>query len=168
MSLSSENLIALESIREVARRYCHALDRLDDEMLRAVYWPDAVDSRCGEHAGSAYAYVALARSEHEHLRASLHCLHNHMVELDDGGATARGQAYCVAYLFTESPPVLRTWFGRYLDRYECRAGEWRIARRSLVHEGSRTDNPLTEMPPVPASFRRGDFDRPSRLRPLGP
>jgi hypothetical protein len=124
--------------------------------------------RCGEDAGSAYDYVSRARSEHEHLQASMHCLHNHMVELADDRLTASGQAYCIAYLFTSSPAVLRTWFGRYLDRYECRDGEWRIAHRRLVHEGSRTDDPLVEMPPVPDSFLRGGFDRPSRLRPLGP
>jgi ketosteroid isomerase-like protein len=168
MSLTLDDLIAIESIRDLARRYCHAIDRLDADMLASVYWPDAVDIRCGEHPGSGYDYVARAVSEHADLRVSLHCLHNHLVELDDGRRAARGQAYCVAYLFTDSPPTLRTWFGRYLDRYERRDGEWRIAHRSLVHEGSRTDDPLIEMPPVPDSFRLGSFDRGSRLRPIGP
>jgi SnoaL-like domain len=158
----------LEAIRDLARRYCHSLDRLDQEGLRSVYWPDAVDHRIGPDPGSAWAYVDVAVDEHTRWSPSLHCLHNQLVEIDPGGATARGESYCVAYLFEATEPAMHTWFGRYLDRYEQRGDEWRISERLIVHEASRTDDPIVPMPPVPDSFRPGRFDRPSSRRPIGP
>jgi hypothetical protein len=115
MSFSPEQLSDIERIRNVGRRYSHALDRLD---------PD--------------------------------------------GMTARGEIYCVAYLFEAAQPVLHMWLGRYLDRYEKRGDEWRIAERVCVHEGSWVDDPLVTIPFPVEQFRPGSFDRPSSGRPIGP
>jgi hypothetical protein len=34
-------------------------------------------------------------------------------------------------------PVVNLFAGRYVDRFERREGEWRIARRTVVHDWSR-------------------------------
>jgi hypothetical protein len=168
MPYSGEQLSDIESIRNVARRYCHYLDRLDAEGMRAVYWPDAVDDHGAEYRGNAWGYVDVAMESHKRWDPSLHTLQNHLVELDADGTTAGGEIYVIAYLFEAARPVLHTWFGRYLDRYEQRGGEWRIAERVCVHEGSHTDDPLVRIPFPQQSFRQGSFDRPSVARPIGP
>ena len=168
MSFSPEELSDIECIRNVGRRYSHALDRLDADGMRAVYWPDATDDHGPEFRGNAWDYVDVAMESHRRWDPSLHSLLNHLVELDPGGVTARGEIYCVAYLFEAARPVLHTWLGRYLDRYEKRGDEWRIADRVCVHEGSRVDDPLVTMPFPVEQFRPGSFDRPSSGRPIGP
>jgi hypothetical protein len=32
-----------EAIKHCVLRYCRGLDRLDEAMLREVYWPEAID-----------------------------------------------------------------------------------------------------------------------------
>ena len=63
--------------------------------------------------------------------ATLHCVHNHRVELD--GDAAEGEAYCVANHLHEvdGVPYKLDWGVRYGDRYRRDAGVWRIARREL-------------------------------------
>jgi hypothetical protein len=130
MSFSPEPLSDIEAIRDVGRRYSHALDRLDAD--------------------------------------GMHSLFDHLVELDPGGVTARGEILRVAYLCEADRPVLHTWLGRYLNRDEKRGDEWRIAERVYVHEGSRVDDPLTTMPFPVERFRPGSFARPWSGRPIRP
>jgi hypothetical protein len=163
-----EQLSDLANIRESITRYTHGLDRLDPDHMRTAYWPDATDDHGPEFNGNAWEYVDVAMQTHLRWRSSMHCVLNHVVELDPGGTTARGEAYCVAFLFDAESPILHTWCGRYLDRYEKRDDEWRIIERVLVHEGSVTDDPLHAMPFPMDMFRQGSFDRPSSLRPIGP
>jgi hypothetical protein len=167
VSFTPEQLSDLECIRDVARRCAHALDRLDADGMRATYWPDAHDEHGPAFKGNAWEYVDVAMQSHRDWRASLHTLLNHLIEFDDD-ETARGEIYVVAYLFDVSRPVLHTWLGRYLDRYEKRGGEWRIAERITVNEGSHTADPLPQMPFPLEQFRQGSFDRPSSGRPIGP
>jgi len=96
----------------------------------------------------------------------MHCVYNHYVELIDAD-NARGESYNVTHLFRADADVMDTWFGRYLDRYEKREGEWRIAHRVCVHEGT-TSGPLNPMPIASDRFRQGSFDRPSAGRLVGP
>jgi hypothetical protein len=164
---SPEQLSDLECIRNVGRRYSHALDRLDSEGMRSVYWPEATDFHGADFQGNAWEYVEHAIESHRRWQPSLHTLLNHLVELDSE-SSARGEIYVIAYLFDTERPVLHTWFGRYLDHYEKRGNEWKISERVVVHEGSRLDDPLVRMPFPLEAFRQGSFDRPSVGRPIGP
>jgi hypothetical protein len=105
---------------------------------------------------------------HVRWRSTMHCNFNHQIELDPDGVHARGELYNVTYLFRDDEPTLDTWFGRYLDTYERRDGEWRLLHRVCVHEGTRRD-PIDEPMAIPfEKFRQGSFDRPSAGRPIGP
>ena len=52
MSFSPEELSDIECIRNVGRRYSHALDRLDADGMRAVYWPDAPTTMAPSSGGT--------------------------------------------------------------------------------------------------------------------
>ena len=43
--------------------------------------------------------------------------------------------------------VLETFGGRYLDRFERRDGEWRIAHRTVVHEWDKVETVELAFPP---------------------
>ena len=166
MSYSLEQLSDIQSIRDAAHRYCRGVDRLDADEMRSAYWPDATDDH-GVFVGNAMEFVDRVIGSHDRWRATMHCILNHHVELDDRG-TARGEIYNVTYLFHGEGNAMDTWWGRYLDRYEQRNGEWRIVHRVCVHEGTRTYGSGDPMA-IPAElFRPGSFDRPAAGRPLGP
>lgn len=168
MAYSAQQLSDVESIRDATKRYTHGLDRLDADHMRSAYWPDATDDHGPEFSGNAWAYVDVAMESHKRWRPSLHTLTNQVIELDADGVNARGETYCIAYLFEADRPVMYQWFGRYLDRFQKRDGVWRIFDRVCVHEASRMDDPLPVMPFPQDMFRQGSFDRPSSGRPIGP
>jgi hypothetical protein len=161
-----EQLSDIRSIEEAALRYCRGVDRLDAPLMKSAYWPDATDDH-GVFVGNAMEFVDLCMVSHLHWRSTSHCIFNHSIELEADGTHARGEIYNVTHLFQRDAPVLDTWHGRYLDRYQKRGDEWRILERVCVHEGS-SSRTVDGMAIDSQSFRDGSFDRPSSGRPIGP
>jgi hypothetical protein len=165
MRFTPDQLADREAIREVATRYSRGVDRLDGECMKSAYWPDGTDDH-GVFVGNAWEFVDHCMVSHLRWRSTMHCIFNHHIELDADGLHARGEVYNVTHLFRREEPVQETWYGRYLDQYEQRDGEWRILHRVCVYEGSRTDD-ASEMAIPWQSFRPGSLDRPSAGRPVG-
>jgi hypothetical protein len=103
---------------------------------------------------------ARVMQSHRRYEATMHCVLNHAIDIaDDSHAT--GEVYNVTYLLraADGGRLLDTWWGRYLDEYECRDGRWAIVRRVCVHEWTRTE-PLGASMPIEAQlFRQGREDR---------
>ena len=143
MDQALQQLIDRQAIADLMQRYARTLDWLDDDGQRGCYWPDAeIDyglladaeiaygffprprrrlpaggdgdrARIGPalaHAGRAARLVHRARRRRSrdlrHLR----------------GATRQEDGTLAGNLFG----------GRYLDRFERRGGEWRVAKRLYV------------------------------------
>ncbi len=124
-------------------RYTRGVDRHDRALMLSAYWPDAYDEH-GVAEGVAADFVDWAIGWHgENQTRHQHIIANSTVEL--GGGTAHGETY---YVFwgenRDGPPTLS--FGRYVDRFERRDGEWRIAHRVCVNEfvGQFTATPVPE------------------------
>lgn len=166
MEFTVQQLSDIEAIKAATKRYCYGVDRLDPEVMRSAYWPDGTDDH-GVFVGNAHEFVDHCMVAHLGWRSTLHCIYNHQIDLDTDGVHARGELYNVTYLFRENPDIIDVWYGRYLDAYEKRAGEWRILNRVCVHEGTHS-GPANPMPIDAPSFRQGSFDRPSTSRPIGP
>lgn len=166
MAYALEQLSDLEAIRDAAKRYCRGVDRLDEQLMKSAYWPDATDDH-GVFVGNAMTFAEHCMVSHRRWRFTSHCIFNHSIELDDDGVHARGEIYNVTYLLHGEGDALDTWHGRYLDVYEKRAGEWRILERVCVHECT-TSAPVSPMEIDALKFRQGSFDRPSSNRRLGP
>ncbi|MET0246426.1 MAG: nuclear transport factor 2 family protein [Sphingomonas sp.] len=112
-------------------RYTRGVDRHDRATMLSSYWPEAYDEH-GVAEGVAADFVDWALGWHGKYQSKhQHVITNSTVELD--GDTAHGETY---YIFwgenREGPPTLA--FGRYVDRFERRQGEWRIAHRVCVNE----------------------------------
>jgi hypothetical protein len=125
------------AIEDCLKRYSHAVDRCDRELLRTVYWPDAVD----DHVfwkGEAPEFVEFSIGVLETRDQSMHAISNIMIRLD--GRTARVQCYYDAYERVRRKDGTSndvTFIGRYLDRFEKRGDEWRIAERKVVIDSWR-------------------------------
>ena len=157
MAYTSTQLSDLELIRDCAMRYCRGVDRLDAELMKSAYWPEATDDH-GVYQGPAYPFVDHCMQSHKRWRATSHCIFNHSISLDADGVHACGEIYNVTYLFHKDSDSLDTWHGRYLDRYEKRGEEWRIIERVCVHEGTHSDA-IEAMAIAAEAFRQGSFDR---------
>jgi hypothetical protein len=167
MAYTLEQLSDLQAIRDAAHRYCRGVDRLDVDEMKRAYWPDAVDDH-GVFVGNAWEFAHRVVASHDRWRATMHCIANHHIELDANGTTARGEIYNISYLFAAGSTAMATWFGRYLDRYEKRGDEWRIAYRVCLHESTRADATCEPMAIDAAAFRQGSSDRATPGRPVGP
>ena len=127
-----DELADREAIRDCLYRYARAIDRSDADLLRTVYWPDAIDDHV-LYIGNAYEFIdwcvpLLAQVEH-----SQHMLGNVQIDLD--GDTARVETYYHAYerrRRASSEPYEMFVGGRYLDKFERRQGEWRILHRYVT------------------------------------
>jgi hypothetical protein len=129
---SLQHLLDREAIRECLYRYCRGIDRADEEALRSAYWPDATDCH-GAYSGSAAGFIEQALSK---LRAGgrrVHTICNVSIELD--GDQAAVESYFLALQTSAENPGGQTFLaGRYVDRFEARQGEWRVAARTVVYD----------------------------------
>jgi hypothetical protein len=155
MSYSAQQLSDLQCIRDACLRYCRGVDRLDADIMKSAYWADATDCH-GVYDGNAWDFADFCMEAHLPWRGTMHCMLNHSITLE-GEGRASGEIYNVTYLFKDGGEQ-DTWYGRYLDEYEKRDGEWRIMRRVCVHEstGNSTQPPMEI---AAEQFRQGAEDR---------
>ncbi|MGJ7506420.1 nuclear transport factor 2 family protein [Variovorax sp. GT1P44] len=125
-------LLDREAIRECVYRYCRGIDRADEAALRASYWDDATDCH-GAWNGSAKGFIDQALRKLREGGRRVHQVSNIAIELHDDVAAVES-----AFLALQAPastPARETFLcGRYLDRFERRRGQWRIAARTVVYD----------------------------------
>lgn len=162
-----DELLAKQQITEVLYRYCRGVDRLDESLVRSCYHPDASDDH-GSFQGGIDAYVEWVFRLLRKYDTTFHFLGNVLVELD-APASARSEAYGIAHhRKAGGAPHLNLVTGfRYVDRFERRDGEWRIAHRVAVTEWSRIDDAAAWWS-VPDHFVHGRRDRSDPVYPSDP
>ena len=150
-------LLDERAIRNVVLRYCRGVDRLDEELVRSCYHPGASDEH-GSFSGDVEAYIDWSFRLLRGYDATMHFIGNQLVEVH--GDVARAESYGVAYHRKEGGKPrqnLSTGF-RFVDRFERRDGDWRIARRVATTEWVRAERP-EEHWPIPDHLRTGSRDR---------
>jgi hypothetical protein len=121
------DLLDKQAIHELLLRYCRGLDRCDEALLASAFHPDAVVEHTGQTlTGARIAGVLVSRSDSE--------------------------CYFFSYRIGLGQAEIQTFKGRYLDRFERRAGEWRIARRTVVIDWS-TREPFSHADLLPGAPR---------------
>ncbi|MEQ8659989.1 MAG: nuclear transport factor 2 family protein [Gammaproteobacteria bacterium] len=132
-------LVARQQIADVIHRYARGIDRLDFDLVRSCYHPDAYDDH-GAFAGDVEAFIAAAADFLARWTATQHFMGNMLIEID--GSRARAETYAVAYHRREDADgngkddVMGI---RYVDRFEQRDGAWKIAHRVVASEWRRVD-----------------------------
>ncbi len=166
-----QELMDRQAIADVLRHYARGLDRKDIPLLQSAYHPDSTDHHgaFGDYTPAPEAIVEDWLIRDADRAFSHHLLLNSSVELD--GDDAYGETYfqVIAGLTPEAAertgkPALTIGAGRYIDHFQRRDGEWRIARRVLISEFSAALN-ATENPQALLWARRSKED-PSYDRPL--
>ena len=127
-----DELADREAIRDVLYRYSRGIDRCDMDMLRSAYWPDAIDNHTG-FVGDTEEFIAWAQPKLEAMEQNIHMIGNILIRLDGDKANVESYLWSVSVVAAETR---RATFvcGRYLDRFERRNDEWRIAHRLVVHD----------------------------------
>jgi hypothetical protein len=120
-----------EAIRDCLSRYSRGVDRCDAEMLRSAYWEDAEDDHTlfkGKREDLIAWVIPLLKS----MDQSMHMITNILIRLH--GDTADVESYFYGYhrMLHTGAPLDGVQGGRYLDRFEKRNDEWRIAERKVT------------------------------------
>lgn len=134
----TSHLAARAAIADVIAVYCHAIDRRRWGLMDRLFHDDATYS-FGPINGTWREFVAIARSMIDPLPSTHHQLGQTAFEID--GDEARTETYMTATHLVPADAAADGVFpgrgqayevviaGRYVDRFERRSGQWRIADR---------------------------------------
>jgi hypothetical protein len=125
-----------EAIRDCLYRYARGIDRLDEDMMRSAYWPDAIDSHLS-FTGTVQELITWGFPLMRAMDQNVHIIANVMIRLN--GAKADVEAYFYGIQRAKLDGVMRDTLaaGRYLDKFERRGDEWRIANRIVMTDWFR-------------------------------
>ncbi|HEY9281367.1 MAG TPA: nuclear transport factor 2 family protein [Eoetvoesiella sp.] len=147
---SPERIADRMAIQDAMYRWCRAVDRLDYEGMRAAFHPDGTDDH-GIFSGGVDGLVEWIKERHKKIPFSMHQVSNMLIEFASPDlalvetyvrTVQRYPADATASLVqlsggqegTPGVAVDLLTCSRYVDRFERRAGEWRIFRRTLVQD----------------------------------
>jgi len=166
MRKTIEGVLAEAAIKDLQMRYCRGVDRQDVELIRSCFHPDATTDY-GIFGGDVDAFVGSLNAALPTFLTTTHITGNQNVEVNGDTAWAEHYAVCTHRLAADENGPLRDFVTavRYVDKLECRDGDWRILRRELVLDWTRTD-PVADAPPDPPvpPGCRGMSDPSYRLR----
>jgi len=131
-----------QEIEQLMYRHARSLDRMDAELMKSTYWPEAIE----EHQDpiypdlfhwndNAWKFVPDAMKGFQNLKVTQHRISNVLIELDGDKATA--ETYVWAYhVHTDEDGVDQEGIlgGRHFFDLEKRGDEWRIMRRVTVFD----------------------------------
>ncbi len=150
-----EQLVAKDEIADVLARYCRGIDRLDLDLVRNCYHPDATDEH-GSFSGTVDEFVSWVERLLHKYDATSH--HTGRPLIDFLSPTmARSETYGFGVHRSAAGPAhlnLVTGF-RYLDVFEDRGTGWRIASRIATTEWVV---PIDEWFPIAPNLRTGSRD----------
>jgi len=174
MQQAIHELLEREKIRHALQRYARGVDRRDWQLVAGAYHPDAFDDH-GGYKGGVSGLLEWLERRHALIEQSMHFLGNCIIDfLSDTEAIV--ETYCVVYqrYGEEARETIQTWLGdeelppekklmaelacRYVDRFERREGEWRIARRTVVMEEVKVAAEPLRLRPGYAMARRDPAD----------
>ena len=165
---SLQRIVDRQSIIDCLLRYARGVDRGDYEMMASAYHEDAVEDH-GFFVGRGKELVkwsAAFRKDNPDLNILRHLISNHYMEFDGPDCAHVETHYTVDAILPGETPLLRTSLGRYVDRFERRGGEWKIAARicTLEASGECAYVPMDEK----SNFAKGSRDKTdvSYMRPL--
>lgn len=160
-----QDLLDKQAITEKLLDYCRAMDRIDLDLARSVFHPEAEADYGAMYTGTGYGFADFIGQVHPPMKAHSHHLSNVRITVD--GDRAGSEAYVVVRMRTAGTDGALTDLvshGRYVDRWERRDGTWRIAHRHYLH--TMDDSVPVNRPMFPTAGSR-DREDPS-YEVLGP
>jgi hypothetical protein len=148
---SLEELLVKDEVRDAMARYARGIDRRDEELVKSAYHEDSWDDHGWGLSASGPEIASKVRpgGGFPPWSTTQHFLGQHLIEVDPDLDHATSEVYFQAIMRHEDPDGV-SWdmasVGRYLDQWERRDGELRIARRAVVYDYGRTDANRTPWP----------------------
>jgi hypothetical protein len=130
LSPEVRNLIDRQEILDCVYRYCRGLDRHDFDLLASVFHEDAIDQH-GDFLGPLPEFLKFAEDVTVDSVSHVHHVTCHFAEIE--GDVAHTESYVMGIVLEHDKTVLALG-GRYIDRFERRNGQWRIALRRVVRD----------------------------------
>jgi hypothetical protein len=130
-------LLDKQACIELVQRYSRALDWLDEDALKTVFWADA-EIDFGFFKGRGDQFIVKVMNIERSLARRWHMTTAPLVRVS--GDVAEGESYGLAagVMLREGRAIHDIFAGRYLDRFTRRDGLWRIARRTYVADWQRS------------------------------
>lgn len=129
-----QELLDKQAITEQIYNYARSMDRLDEALGKACFFPDAkADYGQQLFQGTGYGFIEMCMAAHLNYLSHSHQFSNILIWLD--GEFARSETYGDVTLrrrddagqYQDSRNL-----GRYIDRWARRDGTWRITERRFV------------------------------------
>ena len=131
-----------DDIRQVIYRYCRGIDRRQFDLVRDCYHEDGTDDH-GNYRGGIDGFIEYVTKELAVWELTTHFIGNLLIECDGDGDSARAESYAVAThrlaARVDRPAKDFVAGVRYVDDFERRAGQWKIATRVCLVDWTRTD-----------------------------
>lgn len=125
-----------DEIHALLIRYCRGVDRCDAELMRSVYHEDARDEH-GVFSGVGWEFAEWVPPRlRERFEVTSHTLPNVRIEVCGDRAIAESTVFAYHVPKGKVGQEYEIFVGRYLDRLERRAGEWKILHRLCVNDFS--------------------------------
>lgn len=124
-------LLDRHAIEDCLMRYARGVDRMDQDLIRSAFWPDATNSH-GPASGDVEEFIARWHPGQAARDRSFHQVSNQLLEFSDDGLSAHSEAYFTAAVRLTDADQIELVGGRYCDLYTQREGEWRIQTRLVV------------------------------------
>jgi hypothetical protein len=132
-------LEAREAIRDVLYRYARGVDRCDVDLIKSAYHPDAMDVHWTTFVGLGHEFAEYIAPLLATAIVNRHHITNPIIELEGSRAFVESQYVSTHRVALDDERAVESYGeGRYLDVFEERAGEWRIAHRVVINEKSFT------------------------------
>ncbi len=150
-----DQLVAKDEIADVLARYCRGIDRLDLDLVRDCYHPDATDEH-GSFSGTVDDFLVWVERLLHKYDATAHHTGRPLIEFMSA-TRARSETYGFAvHRHADGPAQLNLVTGfRYLDVFEHRGTGWRISSRVATTEWVL---PVEEWFPIADKLRTGTRD----------
>jgi len=128
-----ERYLDRAKIVDCVTRLARGEDRRNADLIRSCWWPDATFDY-GVHSGDFETYLAWVVPGADAIKDTQHLIGQTHVEID--GAVAHAESHVFSYHRIDMGQGDRDTCigGRYLDRFEKRGGEWRIADRVMLYD----------------------------------
>ena len=129
----NSNLEAKQAIAEALYRYTRAMDRIDPELAKTVWHPDATVDYGLMFKGTAAEYISRVDAMHSPFDGTHHQIGNLLIDVTGDRATS--EAYVTARCWNLSDTGELTELiviGRYCDRWSQRRGHWAMDHRHFV------------------------------------
>ncbi len=136
MEPTIQQFIDREAIRDCVARLARGEDRRSADLIRGCWWPEATFDY-GVHGGDFETYLAWVVPGADAIKDTQHVLGQTYIKLD--GDKAKAETHVISYhrvdMGMENSGERDTCIGgRYLDCFEKRDGEWRIADRVMLYD----------------------------------